>query len=191
MQGLLHLLQLTSTTAEAPAASNPEAASQLGARALECATAAHSVASGVAADASLDTRTASDDPASLTNLAVTMLLTNRSHADGPTDVRSAATDAKALLQAALELTSGAVTRADQMQHGRTLLALAGAHEALGEAAEATACLRKLLQAMEAGTTGQVLPSTGALLLAQGNACADASDFSQALAYYREALCSCE
>lgn len=103
--------------------------------------------------------------------------------------KAAAAKAKEALVRALSLASPA--EAPEVC-GRALLALAGAHEALGEVQQAAGALRKLLHMLSTpAEDGHAPPiageASGAGQLAAGDACSAQADHRGALASYKRTL----
>ena len=162
--------------------------------ALRCAERALLISSGETSVASALPAAAlfvqSSDPGCLINLALAMLMTNCASSEQPLrpDAATAAKAARAALQKALTLSGGS----EPELSGRALLALAGAHEILGDAKEAASSLRQLLAMLATpAEDGHAAPlagvASGSSELASGDERFEAADYGGALSNFKLAL----
>ena len=162
--------------------------------ALRCAERALLISSGETSVASALPAAAlfahSSDAGCLINLALAMLMSNCASSEQPLrpDAAIAAKAARAALQKALALSG----TSEPELSGRALLALAGAHEILGEAKEAASSLRQLLSMLatpaEDGHAARLAgEASGSNKLASGDSCFEAADYGGALSNFKLAL----
>lgn len=179
---LLHLLRANTGTASTATSDDGGGASDEGGealKALRCAEQALCMSSGVADP--VEAVLSGTNVAGLINFGVAALSAQRASAsDAAPDAAAAAASAKPALERAIGLAGE-----DHEARGRALLALAGAHELLGDVAGAASHARSLLEMMRA--SGLALPEASLGHVATGDACLAGSDHAAALAAFYEAL----